>query len=321
MEGLEADDLNARPTVGAHEEDEDSEAEDAAGDFDFEFDEAGSRVHRPEQLEDEGASASPSSSSTADSAGSASAGSASAESPATPPAAKAAKRSRKARVVRMTMKESGCEEHEGGEVRVVTQRAKTPGIFTASAYHWLYYAVYPASGVTLIPVGQKCTSPSEAHSILDPAENVDADSVANSNSTYEFAGVDPKQAGLLFSKTLPCMCSICRDPSSIRCAPALARAPSPPSRRCACTHVDRDMFEQRCRNRATPASGEYGSYSTCCDDCNQGTGCTCLCRGCVEHDYSTDPSQCPVCTFPTTPPHAMFVSPRPLYLLPTTPPL
>ena len=301
MEGLEADDLNARPTVGAHEEDEDSEAEDAAGDFDFEFDEAGSRVHRPEQLEDEGASASPSSSSTAD-AGSASAGSASAESPATPPAAKAAKRSRKARVVRMTMKESGCEEHEGGEVRVVTQRAKTPGIFTASAYHWLYYAVYPASGVELIPVGQKCTSPAEAHSILDPAENVDADSVANSNSTYEFAGVDPKQAGLLFSKTLPCMCSICRDPSSIRCAPALARAPSPPSRRCACTHVDRDMFEQRCRNRATPASGEYGSYSTCCDDCNQGTGCTCLCRGCVEHDYSTDPSQCLVCPFNHTSP-------------------
>ena len=192
MEGLEADDLNARPTVSAHEEDEDSEAEDAAGDFDFEFDEAGSRVLRPEQLEEEGASASPSSSSTAD------AGSASAESPATPPAAKAAKRSKKARVVRMTMKESGCEEHKGGEVRVVTQRAKEPGIFTANAYHWLYYAVYPASGVTIIPVGQKCTSPSEAHSILDPAENVDADSVPNSNSTCEFAGVDPKQAGLLF---------------------------------------------------------------------------------------------------------------------------
>jgi hypothetical protein len=86
MEGLEADDLNARPTVSAHEEDEDSEAEDAAGDFDFEFDEVGSRVLRPEQLEEEGASASPSSSSTAD------AGSASAESPVTPPAAKAAKR-------------------------------------------------------------------------------------------------------------------------------------------------------------------------------------------------------------------------------------
>jgi hypothetical protein len=259
------------------------------------------------------------------------------------------------------MKESGCEEHEGGEVRLVTQRAKTPGIFTASAYHWLYYAVYPAR-VELIPVGQKCTSPTEAHSVLDPAENVDADSVANSNSTYEFAGVDPKQAGLLFSKTLPCMCSICRDPSSIRCAPALARAPSPPSRRCACTHVDRDMVDQRCLNRATPASGEIGNFSSCCDSCNQwygctclcrgcvehdysteprqapprprlrcicehvdrdmvhqrclywatphghlctscnlGTGCTCLCRGCVEHDYSTDPSQCPVCTFPTTP--------------------
>ena len=89
----------------------------------------------------------------------------------------------------MTMKESGCEEHGGGEVRVVTQRAKEPDIFTASAYHWLYYAVYPASGVTIIPVGQKCTSPSEAHSIVDPAENVDADSVPNTRTAVLHANL------------------------------------------------------------------------------------------------------------------------------------
>ena len=50
------------------------------------------------------------------------------------------------------------------------------------------------------------------------------------------------------------MCTICRDPSTIRCAPALAQAPSRPRRRCACTHVDCDMVEQRCLFfRAHPA--------------------------------------------------------------------
>ena len=63
-----------------------------------------------------------------------------------------------------------------------------------------------------------------------------------------------------------------------------------PRRRCTCSHVDIDMIERRCLNRATPASGAIGSYDNCCDDCSQsGDGCTCLCRGCVAHDYTTDP--------------------------------
>ena len=68
-----------------------------------------------------------------------------------------------------------------------------------------------------------------------------------------------------------------------------ARAPRP-SRRCTCEHVDIDMIDRRCLNRATPASGAIGSYDDCCDSCSQsGAGCTCLCRGCVAHDYTTDP--------------------------------
>lgn len=112
IEDLAMDDLNARPTVTAHEEDPDSEPEDtSAGDFDFEFDDTGARVLRAEQMEDTGMHPSPSASAP------------SAERPA-----KAPTRSRKARVIRVVMKEAGCEEHEGGEVTVVTQRAKEPGI-------------------------------------------------------------------------------------------------------------------------------------------------------------------------------------------------
>ena len=68
----------------------------------------------------------------------------------------------------------------------------------------------------LVPVGTLCKTELEAHAILDPVENVDADSVTHSNSTYEFAGVEALQPGLLYAKTLPCMCSVCKDPSSIR---------------------------------------------------------------------------------------------------------
>ena len=117
-------------------------------------------------------------------------------------------------------KAAGHEEQEGGGVRVVTQRQKEQGIFSAHKCFWLYYAVYPAVGVKLVPVGQMCKSPLEAHAILDPCDNADADSVVDSNSTYEFGGVLADQPGLLFTKTLPCVCSVCRIPSSIRPPPS-----------------------------------------------------------------------------------------------------
>ena len=109
---------------------------------------------------------------------------------------------------------------KGGRYVSSPNDKKEPGIFSAHKYFWLYYAVYPAVGVKLVPVGQMCKSPLEAHAILDPCDNADADSVVDSNSTYEFGGVLADQPGLLFTKTLPCVCSVCRIPSSIRPPPS-----------------------------------------------------------------------------------------------------
>ena len=131
---------------------------------------------------------------------------------------KAAKLTRKPRVITSTLKFVGQEDRVGGEIRVVTQQAKQPGIFTASSYFWLYYAVYPGVGVTIVPVGALCKSDREAHAMLDPVENV-VDAVKYSNSTYELAGVDSSRLGLLYAKTLPCLCSVCGVSSSIRWLP------------------------------------------------------------------------------------------------------
>ena len=112
LEGLELDDLNARPTVSYQEEDPDSEPEDtSAGDFDFELDESGSRITRDEQLEDEGYSPSPAPSSAAC---------------VTLRPAKAAKLVRKSRVITTTHKSAGEEESAGGEVQVATSHPMPP---------------------------------------------------------------------------------------------------------------------------------------------------------------------------------------------------
>ena len=216
LEGLELDDLNARPTVSYHEEDPDSEPEDtSAGDFNFEFDEFGSRITREKQLDDVGHVASPHSTATALSSSSATPSS-TVHSSVTQPPPKAVKLTRNARLVTTTVKSAGQEDGKGGEVRTVTQQSKQPGIFTPSRYFWLYYAVYPAVGVNIVPVGTICKSELEAHAILDPVENVDADAVQHSNSTYEWGGVDASHPGLLYAKTLPCLCAVCWDPSLIR---------------------------------------------------------------------------------------------------------
>jgi len=204
----EVDDPGGRADV--HEPDQDSEGSDiGGGDFDFEFDDTGARVHRDEQLADSGLAPSPSQPAPSQLA---EASKSSAElSSSVEPKAKA---SRAARKIRIVTKAAGSEGSDGGEERIITQKAKEPGIFTAHNYFWLYFAVYPAVGVTIVPVWQQA-GPTEAHAILDPVENADADSIEHSNSTYEFAGVDATRPGLLYSKTLPCVCQVCRDPSSI----------------------------------------------------------------------------------------------------------
>ena len=135
LDDLEADDLNARVAETAHEEDPDSEPDDTGGDFDFEWDElTGARLNRDEQLEDPGSAAGPAATTT---------------DVTQPP--KTARLSRSSRIIKFTSKAAGKEESEGGEERVVTQKHKEPGIFTADKYFWLHYAVYPAghySGVS-----------------------------------------------------------------------------------------------------------------------------------------------------------------------------
>ena len=51
--------------------------------------------------------------------------------------------------------------------------------------------------------------------MLDATANVDADTVTNSNSTFDFAGTDAQQKELLYTKTFTCACPPCRDRSSI----------------------------------------------------------------------------------------------------------
>jgi len=199
---VDVDDPNGRVDSSVDElQEPDSEAEECAGDFDFEFDETGARVTREEQLEDTGGVASPSSAE----------GLSGVMPQQLQPPTKAA---RKSRTVRIAAKAVGGECRDGGEERIITQKHRAPGIFTASSYFWLYYAVYPASGVSIVPVGT-VAGPNEAHGILDPCENYDADAVANSNSTYEFAGVDVDRPGLLYDKTLPCVAPCCREVASI----------------------------------------------------------------------------------------------------------
>ena len=64
----------------------------------------------------------------------------------------------------------------------------------------------------------------EAHAVIDPCENYDADSVPGSHLMFEFYGVDPDREGLLYSRTLPCVLpGCCRESSRI----SLAAAPCP----------------------------------------------------------------------------------------------
>lgn len=193
---LPEDDVNARAGNSEDAAGLDTDEEyGGAGDFDFEFDVDGSRIEREEQLNDTGEQ-------TATADNMLGVNSTTGNSSSTAPQWTGQRRSR---VVRIVSKPVGQEGSDGGEERIVTQQQRTPGYFTAHAYFWLYYAVYPATGMTIIPVDQ-VAQPNECHAILDAAEDVDADSVEGSNATYAFAGVDPSQPNLLLKKTFSCYC-------------------------------------------------------------------------------------------------------------------
>ena len=108
------------------------------------------------------------------------------------------------------------QEHTGeGETRPEQLGQRSPGIFTAQEYFWMFYV--PASQGHLYEIvkpGERA-GPGQCHAILDAAANVDADSVTASNSTYEYAGIDASRPELLYTKTLTCAAACCRDRSSI----------------------------------------------------------------------------------------------------------
>ena len=95
-----------------------------------------------------------------------------------------------------------------------------------------------------------------------------------------------------------CTASFCEVPECLLvwpCACALGHhianpqaRPPRPRLRCGCEHIDDDMVSQRCLNTATP-------HGHLCINCNQGSNCLCLCRGCVEHDYSTERGKAATC--------------------------
>ena len=106
------------------------------------------------------------------------------------------------------------EASAGGEQREETERPPAPRMFTASNYFWLYYAVAPARGLTVVPVG-KLAEAGECHAVLDDAADLDADSIPGSNSTYEFVGACADHPELLYTRTYSCACSQCRELSNI----------------------------------------------------------------------------------------------------------
>lgn len=122
---------------------------------------------------------------------------------------------RRSRQVKILQQAAGQEHTSQGETRDVQQGQRSRGIYSASAYFWMYYAPAPQGHqLQRVAPGERA-GPGQCHAVLDPAANVDADSVVGSNSTYEFAGIDASQPELLFTKTLTCACPVCRDPTSI----------------------------------------------------------------------------------------------------------
>lgn len=185
--------------VFSAEEDTDPDYEEGCGDF--QFDESGARIdgYHSEALVAEVEQAAPA-----------------VVAPATyPPEATASppKRQRSSRKVTVISQPPGVEAStDGVERRVHHWGPRQPGMFSASNYFWLYYAAKP--GLKEVPVGQ-LAQPGECHSTLDEAEDIDADSIAGSNSTYEFIGASVKNPEMLFTRVYPCACPQCRERSAV----------------------------------------------------------------------------------------------------------
>ena len=93
-------------------------------------------------------------------------------------------------------------------------------MFSASKYFWLYYAALGVRGLTdQVAVGTLAEK-GQYHAILDDTADVDADSIAGSNSTYEFVGSDAARPELLYTRTYPCVCRRCRDPIAVSPPPS-----------------------------------------------------------------------------------------------------
>ena len=104
------------------------------------------------------------------------------------------------------------EASADGERRVETEAPRERGMFTASNYFWLYYAAEGVRGLTKQVGINEGSGPhgaaaaGEYHAILTNAADVDADSIAGSNSTYDFTGMDASRPELLYIRTYSCAC-------------------------------------------------------------------------------------------------------------------
>eukprot|EP00966_Prymnesium_polylepis_P217687 5038058-Prymnesium_polylepis.1 len=120
-------------------------------------------------------------------------------------------------VKRTSQKRKILEIGEGDEAtdanakeRLATRSTEVNGMFTAGAYHWLFYG---KAGVGLqegVPFGQKCAS-GQCHKILNPSLEGDAGEVKGSDSMYAFAGINSNgDEGELYTMCYPCHCVACR---------------------------------------------------------------------------------------------------------------
>ena len=107
----------------------------------------------------------------------------------------------------------GQEASGSGVVSTWRQEAQRPGIFSASNYFYLYYALLPTRP-ELVPVG-KLAGAGECHGYLEEEANDDASSIKNSNSTYEFVGMSATDATLIYLRTYTCACLACRSPLTV----------------------------------------------------------------------------------------------------------
>ena len=107
----------------------------------------------------------------------------------------------------------GQEGSGAGVMRTWRQEAQRPGIFSASNYFYLYYALLPTRP-KLVAVG-KLAEAGECHGHLEEEANDDASSIKDSNSTYEFVGMSASDVTLLYIRTYTCACALCRSPLTV----------------------------------------------------------------------------------------------------------